>query len=626
MLGLSRIVLISISILIGWSGAVECCLAQESNLGLPSGAYQNLKTVERVFMMGGDSVEKRFGPAGFIESGNSFPPKMIELTYREVMQRAASRNFDIALQNEVVNEASIAIKEKSSYFYPNISLRPTFVRKDTYERFDSITRPRVQSPEFDPFQQIYFDQIQAGKVLNGIDILSECSVLVDGTLVYNGFAYAQPKCLPIPTTAIEFASYADARPYESFNLVSQVGQLMRFGGYASFSLRTGYERKSIQYQQVSGTDSFFNEQSRAYVTSLTFGFSTPLPFGKNFGAYGNGGAVAIKLAEANSERANLTRSSVINNTLLAADNAFWDLVASHLGLKITEEQKQLVARLRAKALTQYELGLITEYSLNQIDLQLSSLRGREALERNSFKIASERLSVLINGDVNEILFPVNYQDQFEIVYAFEAETALRNAMNQNIDIRQNLALVELSQISLAFQTNQQKPDLSLNLGLSIGQSGQYIGYNSYDASFRNLLNWDTRNITAGISLRIPIGNRAAKSALSQSRIGVMQARDQLTQVKTTVVQKLTTTIDQLRNAIRKLEFLRSNQAVLEDSLEAANRRYQSQLVSEFELLEVQKDLLNLKRNRLEIMVNLRKNYSLFLALQNKINRSDFQLN
>jgi outer membrane protein TolC len=106
----------------------------------------------------------------------------------------------------------------------------------------------------------------------------------------------------------------------------------------------------------------------------------------------------------------------------------------------------------------------------------------------------------------------------------------------------------------------------------------------------------------------------------------MQARDQLTQVKTTVVQKLTTTIDQLRNAIRKLEFLRSNQAVLEDSLEAANRRYQSQLVSEFELLEVQKDLLNLKRNRLEIMVNLRKNYSLFLALQNKINRSDFQLN
>ena len=106
----------------------------------------------------------------------------------------------------------------------------------------------------------------------------------------------------------------------------------------------------------------------------------------------------------------------------------------------------------------------------------------------------------------------------------------------------------------------------------------------------------------------------------------MQARDQLTQVRTTVVQKLTTTIDQLRNAVRKLEFLRSNQAVLEDSLEAANRRYQGQLVSEFELLEVQKDLLSLKRNRLEIMVNLRKNFSLFLALQNRINRSVFQLN
>jgi len=626
MLGLSRIVLIGICILIGWGGAVERCLAQGSALGLSSGGYQDLKTVERVFMMGGGIVEKRFGSAGLIESGNSSPPRTLELSYREVMQRAASRNFDIALQSEFVSEASIAIKEKNSYFYPNFSLRPTFVRTDTYERFDSITRPRVQSPEFDPLQQRYFDQIQAGKVLNGIDILSECSVLVDGKLVYNGFAYAQPKCLPIPTTAIEFASYADSRPYETFNLVTQVGQLMRFGGYASFSLRTGYERKGSQYVQVSGTDTAFIDQSRAYTTSLSFGFSTPLPFGKNFGSYGNGGSVAIKLAEVNSERTNLTRGSVISNTLLAADNAFWDLVAVHLGLKITEEQKTLVARMRLKALTQYELGLITEYALKQIDVQLSSLKGREALERNSLNIASERLSVLINGDVDEILYPVNYQDQFEILYDFDAESSLRTAMNQNIDIRQNLALLEQSQISLAFQTNQQKPDLSLNLGLSIGQSGQYFGYNSYDASFRNILNWDTRNITVGISLRIPIGYRAAKSALSQSRIGVMQARDQLTQVRTTVVQRLTTTIDQLRNAMRKLESLRSNQVILEDSLEAANRRYQNQLVSEFELLEVQKDLLNLKRNRLEIMVNLRKNYSLFLALQNKINQTDFQIN
>ena len=274
MLGLSRIVLIGICILIGWGGAVECCLAQGSAPGFSAGGYHDPKTGERVFMMGGGSVEQRSGSAGFIESGNSFPPRTIELTYREVMQRAASRNFDIALQNEVVNEASIAITEKSSYFYPNISLRPTFVRTDTYERFDSITRPRVQSPEFDPLQQRYFDQIQAGKVLNGIDILSECSVSVDGRLVYNGFAYAQPKCLPIPTTAIEFPSYADARPYESFNLVTQVGQLMRFGGYASFSLRTGYDRKASQYVQVSGTDTAFIDQSRAYVTSLSFGFST----------------------------------------------------------------------------------------------------------------------------------------------------------------------------------------------------------------------------------------------------------------------------------------------------------------------------------------------------------------
>ena len=68
---------------------------------------------------------------------------------------------------------------------------------------------------------------------------------------------------------------------------------------------------------------------------------------------------------------------------------------------------------------------------------------------------------------------------------------------------------------------------------------------------------------------------------------------------------------------------------MEENLSSKNslrHSYQNQLVNEFELLEVQKDLLNLKRNRLEIIVNLRKNYSLFLALQNKINQTDFKLN
>jgi len=184
-------------------------------------------------------------------------------------------------------------------------------------------------------------------------------------------------------------------------------------------------------------------------------------------------------------------------------------------------------------------------------------------------------------------------------------------------------MVEASQISLAFQTNQQKPDLSFSAGFSLGQSSQFFGYNSYDQSFRNILNWDTRSISIGISLRIPIGNRAAKSALSQARIGVMQARDQLTQVRTTVVQRLTQMIDVLRNGLRKLDALRVNQSVLEETLEVASRRHQLQLISEFELLEVQKDFLNFKRNRLELIGSLRKSYAVFLALQNKLNKPDF---
>ena len=82
-------------------------------------------------------------------------------------------------------------------------------------------------------------------------------------------------------------------------------------------------------------------------------------------------------------------------------------------------------------------------------------------------------------------------------------------------------------------------------------------------------------------------------------------------------------IDVLRNGLRKLDALRINQSVLEETLEVASRRHQLQLISEFELLEVQKDFLNLKRSRLELIGSLRKSYAVFLALQNKLNNPDF---
>lgn len=620
----SRLFPIGLCVMFGLVGSIEDSFSQNSYVTESPRDLPIVRTGDRIVQKNGESAEKIFWMGGAVESRFSTTPVIIELTHRDAMQKAITRNFDIAIQEEAYRSAEIAMRGANSYFSPNILIKPTFTRTDTWDRFDVITRPRVQAPEFtEQLQKDYYKQIQAGKVLNGTDVLTQCSVMVDGKQIYNGFAYAQPNCLTIPSTATEYASFADSRPNETFNLVTQVGHLMRYGGYGSFSLRTGYERKGSQYISVSGSDTAFIDQSRAYTTNLSLAFSTPLPFGKNFGTYGNGGSVAVKLAEANIERTNLERSLVKNNTLLATDNAYWDLVISQLRLKITEEQKELTERMRLKSFKQYELGLITEYALSQIDAQVSSLKGQEALERNNFNIASETLSNLINGNVNEILYPISYQNQLESTYVIDSENALQRVMTENLEIRRSLAMVEASQISLAFQTNQQKPDLSLSAGFSLGQSSQFFGYNSYDQSFRNILNWDTRSISIGISLRIPIGNRAAKSGLSQARIGVMQARDQLTQVRTTVVQRLTQMIDVLRNGLRKLDALRINQSVLEETLEVASRRHQLQLISEFELLEVQKDFLNLKRSRLELIGSLRKSYAVFLALQNKLNNPDF---
>jgi outer membrane protein TolC len=488
------------------------------------------------------------------------------------------------------------------------------MRNVTNDRSDTITRVRRGAPNFDTFSQQFQKQLASGL---STPPPTTCSVTVDGVQVPN--AFADPVlCSNVPSTAVEYASGRGLRPDESGTIGSQVGKLMNYGGLVSLSFQTSYTPKQSPFVSVSAADVALIDRTNAYTSTISLGFATPLPFGKNFGHYGTQQASDLKLAQARLMRSGLEHDLVTNNTLLAVDNAYWDLVASLKVLQIAQEQKEILQQLYKRAQSYFKLGEMNEYSMNQVEARLSSMRGREALAWNGMISASETLSNLLNGDLVEFLLPVGYQEPLERIPGIDPESALSSAMERNVDIKRSEALLEESQIELSHRINQAKPDLTLGASLSLGQSDQFFGYPNLGRSLANIFNPDIRTASIGLTFRLPLGNVAAKAALGQARVGVMQARDQLTQSRNQAVQQLSASMDALQSGLKQTELSRINMNLAQDAYDAASRRRAMNLVTEFELLEIQNDLLNARLNHIDALVQYRKSAARILAAQNML--------
>lgn len=601
----------------GLSGAIDSCLAQSPVVARPrdepSASLLSPQAEARIGEALRRAVSQGGGGAPKILVGRKLTP----LSYRQAMQKGIENNLSVQFQKQAMVGARAAAEGRKAAFDPIASLATTYLKSVSNDRGEVITRVRRQVPDFETFQQQFQKQLETGSP-EGPDLISACTVMVDGKQVLNGFAYSRPECANVVTSIYEGASFKGLRPDESLAFYSQGSKLLNYGGQVSLAFQTGYFPKQSPYVAVAATDVAYIDRSNAYVSTLSVGFATPLPFGKNFGPYGTRQAVDLKLAQVQITRSDFEHELVANNTLLAVDNAYWDLVASLKVLQIAGEQKEILEQLRKRGQSFFKLGEINDYSMNQIEARLSRMRGREALAWNGLIAASETLSNLLNGNIAELLLPVAYQESLERVPNIDPDLALRNAMERNVDIKRSQTLLDASQIELSHRINQAKPDLTVSASLSLGQSNQVFGYNSLERSLSNILNPDIRTMSIGFTYRIPLGNGAVKAALGQARVGVMQARDQLTQSQNQIVQQLSASMDALQSGMKQTELSRINMKLAEDAFGAATRRRALGLITEFELLEIQNDLLNARLNHVDALVQYRKNIARVLASQNML--------
>jgi outer membrane protein TolC len=197
----------------------------------------------------------------------------------------------------------------------------------------------------------------------------------------------------------------------------------------------------------------------------------------------------------------------------------------------------------------------------------------------------------------------------------EPKEAFDIAMERRPEIKASQIAIESNDILVKHRQTQIRPDLNLTAGVILNQSNAVLGYASWEDSFSNVFSPDSSNFFVGVSFRIPFGNLAARSALSQARIGRNQAMDQSQQTINFVTQEINTVIADAYSTHARIKQSKASLDLAQLAYDKANLLKEQGLVTEFELLRKLSDLLAARSVYIDTLVDYRRTKARLLSAE-----------
>jgi outer membrane protein TolC len=559
--------------------------------------------------------------------------QLLVLTNTEALSVAQENNLAIQASQQDKEIARESLRESKAAFNPILNISGSYDRTDNYTRSEFITRDRGGTLTFfDGATGVTGDPSATPNPPDESGIRNATNafgnfvcVTVDGELI-NG---SQCALIPIRNTQLEFASLGlrfGIRPVEAWSFAFGATQLFPWGQSLTAEFESIHLRKNVFRfdngldQPLSLGDPIGRGGAYPWTTSFVANFTTPLPFSKNFGPYGSVANVGVMLADRNDRLAAWNLEAQANAALNAVDGAYWEVVRAVRQLQIRMEQRLVLEALAEQAKRLFEAKTITTYDKAQTDANLENIKNQEQIAWNNFIASSNILVELLNYEPGTLILPAGYSADLLAAEGrppipIEPKEAFDIAMERRPEIKASQIAIESSDILVKHRQTQIRPDLNLTAGVALNQSNAILGYASWDDSFSNVFSPDASNFFVGVNFRIPFGNLAARSALSQARISRNQATDQSQQVINAVTQEINTVISDAYSTHARIKQSRANLDLAQLAYSKAELLKGQGLVTDFELLRKLSDLLSARSTYIDTLVDYRRTRARLLSAE-----------
>ena len=341
---------------------------------------------------------------------------------------------------------------------------------------------------------------------------------------------------------------------------------------------------------------------------------------QGFGSAVNGRNIRVQ--RNNVKVSDLQFKQQVITTVAAALNLYWDLVAFGEDLRAKQQEVSTAQRLLDDNKRQVQIGALAEIEITRAEAQLYSSQQDLVVSQTNLqqqeiilKNALCRNGISAAGLDNIRIVPL---DKIEVPASDEirpVQDLLNQALTNRSEIAQAKLNIESNEMNLVGIKNSLKPTLQAfaeltNNGLSgeltaLGALQPGVSYlaGGYGNLMAEILRRNFPNYSAGLSLNIPLRNRAAQSDYATSQLELRQNQLNLRKNMNQVTVDVQNAVIGLQQARVRYDAATKSRQLQQETLDADQRRYSLGAATVFQVIQDQRDLASSQSSETQAMAN-----------------------
>ena len=329
------------------------------------------------------------------------------------------------------------------------------------------------------------------------------------------------------------------------------------------------------------------------------GITLTQPLLKGFKSDGTRYQVAV--ARGQSEEARVQLEAKAQAVVAQVEETWYALVRAREGIRVQEDAVRLATQLYEDNRRKVQIGAMSVLDEKQAESQAASARADLSITRRAYAEAQNQLKKLVFADhrtYREVEFSAAGKLEAKPVQV-NMEAIGERALVDRPDLRQARLALARQGITVAHQRNQTLPALDLVGGYGVAASDEESRGDVID----QLESADEPYWSAGVTLTVPLGNRAAKSRHAQSLAAEEKLRLQLQQLEETALVEVDDAAAAVATGLERVQATREAREYAEQALQAEQRRLDSGKSTSFIVLQLQRDLTQARNSEILALVD-----------------------
>lgn len=389
---------------------------------------------------------------------------------------------------------------------------------------------------------------------------------------------------------------------------ASVNQIIPTGGQYSFGFINS--RNS-----VTGGGTFVNP---SYNSGLQFSLVQPLlrDFGVDITRRG------ITIARNNLGITRGAFQNTVMNTVHSVEQAYLDLIYARRNVEVVKESLFLARDQQRITQIRIDVGAAAPLDILQPRVQVSTTEETLVTAVASVRDAEDRLRALLNLPMSDWDRPIIPTEDNIVDYrpmTVDLNVAVQQAFANRPEITQQHLLTENSRVQALFARNQTLPTVDFELGYNLGglagrtleldgdgePTGRVLS-TGYTDALGQIFSQDFPSWNVGFNLGLPILNINARAQARAAQLDLAQSQSIEGQTRQNIAVEVRSAARAIDEFAKTIAASRAARDAAERNVDAARRRYENGMATNFEVLQVQQQLADARVRELFSLVGYRK--------------------